>query len=500
MVELTRRSVLALGAGALALPAVGHAQIPRTAANVLFICIDDLNEWVGCLGTQPATRTPNIDRLAEAGTLFRNAYTPVPVCKPAREAVLRGLQPSRTGVYRNEDAVPGSLRARTNIPRLFRKAGYRSLGGGKIFHGKFYYAGLDSLGRRSAPWAEEYGQDDDWDEFHHFDHECMPDPWPASGLDLDKFDWGAAPAGHPTPDEGLADWAVDVLKRPSAQPFFLAVGLYKPHLPWYAPQAFIDRIDENEIRMPDNPPEAMQRLHKVYDSSKLAKAIENKGLARAAIRGYLAAIAFADHQVGRIVDALRAGPHAANTHIVLWSDNGHHLGEKGQWGKHTLWEQSTHVPMIIAPAGGTAGQRVEQCVSTIDLMRTLCAMAGIKPPADADGHDLSPLLDAPETPWRYPAVTTSEPNSVSLRYGPYRYTSYAEGGVELYDLRDDPKEWNNRADSAAYAPVAQQLEALVPRHFAEETTGPLMTKVRRRWDSYTDWLDTALSFSDPCDP
>lgn len=499
MVELTRRSVLALGAGALALPAVGHAQVPRKDANVLFICIDDLNEWVGCLGTQPATRTPNIDRLAEAGTLFRNAYTPVPACKPAREAVLRGIRPARTGIYVNEHVTPGWLRARTNLPRLFRKAGYRSFGGGKVFHGKFYYAGLNTLGQRSAPWQDEYAQDDDWDEFHHFDYECLPSPWPAAGIDRREFDWGEAPPGHATPDDALADWATGVLRRPSDKPFFLAVGLYKPHIPWYAPKHFIDLIDEDEIVMPDNPPTAMKQLHPAYDSSLYRDPIEKKGLVRAAIKGYLAAIAYADHQIGRIVDALRAGPHAGNTHVVLWSDNGHHLGEKRQWGKQTLWEQSTHVPLIVAPAGGKASQRCDQCVSTIDLMRTVCALTGITPPGDADGRDLSQLLDAPDTPWRYPAISTKGPGSVSLRYGPYRYTRYGKEAVELYDHRDDPKEWNNRAKNPAYAPVIRQFDALFPRHFADPTSGPLMTKLRRRLGNYVDWIDTAASFSDPCD-
>ncbi len=499
MVDLTRRSVLALSAGALALPVLGHAQAPRGAANVLFICVDDLNEWVGCLDTQPATRTPNIDRLAAAGTLFRNAYTPVPTCKPAREAVLRGLLPMRTGVYVNEDTVPGWLRARTSLPRLLRRAGYRSLGGGKMFHGQFYYAGLNTLGRRSAPWEEEYAQEEDWDEFHHFDYECLPSPWPAAGIGRRAYDWGEAPPGHPTPDEGLADWATGILRRPSDKPFFLAVGFYKPHIPWYAPKEFIDLIDDDAIGMPDNPPEAMKKLYPAYDSSIYRDPIEKQGLTRAAIKGYLAAIAFADHQIGRVVDALRAGPHAGNTHVILWSDNGHHLGEKRQWGKQTLWEQSTHVPLIIAPAGGVAGQRCDQCVSTIDLMRTVCGLANVAAPADVDGRDLAPLLHAPETPWRYPAISTKGPGSVSLRYGPYRYTRYATGAQELYDHRDDRKEWNNRVESTAYRPVVRQFDALFPKHFAEPASGPLMMRLRRKMGNYADWLDTALSFSDPCD-
>ncbi|MGE0665639.1 MAG: sulfatase [Sphingomonadales bacterium] len=498
--ELTRRNVLALGAGGLAWPAVGRAHAARRPHNVLFICIDDLNDWVGCLDSaQPATRTPNIDRLAEAGTLFRRAYTPVPACKPAREAVLRALHPARTGVYTNEDTVPRWLRRRASIPSLFRAAGYRSLGGGKMFHGKFYYAGLNTLGQRSAPWQEEYEQQADWDEFHHFEYECLPTPWPAAGIGRKEFDWGEAPAGRPTPDEGLVDWASGILRQPSDRPFFLAVGLYKPHIPWYAPKDFLDLIDEKDVQMPENPPAAMAKLHPGYDSSIFRDPIEKKGLVRSAIRGYLATIAYADHLTGRIIEALRSGPHAGTTHVVLWSDNGHHLGEKRQWGKQTLWEQSTRVPMIIVPAGGRAGQRVEQSVSTIDLMRTLCAMSGITPPAGVDGHDLSPLLDAPETPWRYPAVSTRGAESVSLRYGPYRYTRYAPGAVELFDHRDDPGEWNNRADDPAYAPVSRQFAALLPKHFAEPTTGPLETRFRRRWNNYTDWLGTALSFSDPCD-
>ncbi len=512
IVGLTRRSVLSLGAAGLGAAAMGWPSCagartargsgpPTGSANVLFICIDDLNEWVGCLdATQPATHTPNIDALARAGTLFRNAYTPVPACLPAREAVLRALHPARTGVYRNEDPIPGWLRARPSIPRLFRQAGYRSLGGGKIFHGKFYYAGLNTLGRHSARWIEEYEQPADWDEYRHFDHECLPSPWPAAGIDRKEFDWGAAPAGRAAPDDGLVDWASRILDQPSERPFFLAVGLYKPHIPWYAPQAFIDLIDERAVRMPDNPADAMARLYPAYDSSRFRDPIERKQLVRSAIRGYLATIAYADHNVGRILGALHAGPHAGNTHVVLWSDNGHHLGEKRQWGKQTLWEQSTHVPMIITPAGGQPGQQVDQCVSTIDLMRTLCAMSGIAAPPDVDGQDLSPLLNAPETPWRHPALSTRGPGTVSLRYGAYRFTRYDTGAAELFDHRDDPKEWNNRSDSAAYAPVRRQLEALLPKRFAAPVRGQFMTRFHSRWDNYTDWVGTALSGTDPCAP
>ena len=501
---LDRRNFLTLTASALACGMVPRASAGGRKQNILFICIDDLNDWIGVLGTQPAVRTPHIDRLAGLGTLFRHAYCPAPACKPSRESVLRGIHPLRSGVYNNVDQVPAWLIERTSLPKAFRSAGYRTLGGGKVFHGEFFYRGLNTLGQRSAPWNDAYDHDPGWDAFHDFEYECLPEGWPLAGIDQRHFDWGPINSRHPLPDEALANWASGQLSRPAGQPFFMALGFYKPHLPWHVPDRYFDMIDNAAIEMPHNPADARDRLASLHKAigvrPDIHEMIKDRGLWRRAVRAYLAAIAFVDEKIGEVLDALHNGPHAGNTHIVLWSDNGWHLGEKLHWKKFTLWEEATRVPLIVVPAGGRRGQICDSPVSILDLYRTLGSMAGIDPPADIEGRDLTPLLSDPNRDWPYPAITAWGPGAVSLRQGPFRYTRYRDGSTELYDHRDDPGEWRNRAADPGYAAVAGELAGLLPAEFAAATRGAARwRKLKRTAENYSRWLETAVSFSDPCD-
>ncbi len=492
---------MAATVGGLALPLIGPAAAKQTGQdkkNVLFICIDDLNDWIGALAEQPAAHTPNIDKLAASGTLFRHAYCPAPACRPSRESTLRGILPYKSGVYGNPDTVPDWLKSQPSIPQLFRGNGYRTMGGGKVFHGSFHYRGLQMLGQQSAPWFDDYDHDatDTWDDYHEFEVECLPENPPLSVAGEGPFDWGALDAGRLMPDQVLAEWATSNLKASHERPFFMAVGFYKPHLPWHLPQTYFDLIEENLVKLPVNPDDAAIRLAEAsatIGSNRAAhREIVDRGEWRAAIVGYLAAVAFVDEQVGKVLEALADGPNADDTHVVLWSDNGWHLGEKLRWKKFTLWEEATRVPLIIKPAGTAQGKICDHPVSVLDTFKTLTAMCDIPTSSDIDGHDLRPLLDDPGQAWPHAAISVWGPQAASLRQKSFRYTQYHNGYIELFDHRTDPGEWQNLAGSGAYETIEQQFSTMFPKNFAAATRGSRTRQRLRRATSSTRWMKAAL--------
>lgn len=316
--------------------------------NVLFIVVDDLNDWVGYLGGHPGTHTPNIDRLASQGMYFTRAFCAAPLCKPSRVSVLTGIHPSTSQVYGNAVDWRTQLPDAVTLPRYFRDHGYHVAGGGKIFHGRF-----DDETAWDAPAWDEYFQEPWWQ---------FPEPAvrPANGIESGagigpNFDWAAMDeADDAYADTRVARWAGEFLSRPHDKPFFLAIGLFLPHLPWFVPQKYFDLHPRAEIVLPtviendldDIPPIGVDRaLPDVHHARVLATDNWENG-----VQAYLAAISFADARVGQILDALDASPHANNTIIVLWSDHGYHLGEKQHWEKLTPWDEAARVPLIVSGA------------------------------------------------------------------------------------------------------------------------------------------------------
>ena len=455
----------------------GHVRAqPPERPDVLFIAVDDLNDWVGVLGGHPQAATPHIDRLAARGMLFTNAHAPSTLCNPSRTAILTSLRPSTTGVYANApdwrtvDRFDGI----STLPAYFRQRGYRTLGGGKLFHAHTFDL--------EGPYG--YNDPDAWDEFYpsigrQLPHEVAPLFRPVNGNSVSPFfDW----AGLVTEDSAMGDgqvvsWAERQLAIPVDGPRFMGVGIYRPHLPWYVPQAYFDQFPLDEIELPptlatdlDDVPEAAVRDGRSGFMPPMAVhdwVEEKTGRWAEGVQAYLASISFADAMVGRLLDALDESGRADQTIIVLWSDHGWHLGEKQRWRKSTLWEETTRVPLIVVAPGVTRpGSRTAAPVSLMDLYPTLTELAGLRVPGHVEGTSLVPLLEDPDTSWEHAAVSTFGYRNHAVRDHRYRYIKYADGSEELYDHERDPHEWENLASSDDMRDVKKRLASWLPRRNA----------------------------------
>jgi len=468
---MNRREFLkfaAVGATTLAVPQFAAAAGRSSRKpNVLFMAIDDLNDWIGCLGGHPDVKTPNLDRLAARGVLFTNAHCSAPACNPSRASLMTGILPSTSGVYHNPQPWRNSpvLKGAVTIPQHFMAHGYRAVGGGKIYHGGF----------PDPPSWQEY--------FPSQTQNKPPDPVPAkkpvNGIPrTSHFDWGPLDEGDPAMgDHKVAEWAISELKKDHDEPFFLACGFFRPHLPWYVPQKYFDmypadkvtlpNIDENDL---DDVPEAGRKMAKPEGDHR--KVIQHNQW-RKAVQGYLASITFVDTCVGKVIDAFDKSKYADNTIIVLWSDHGWHLGEKLHWRKFSLWEEATHnVLMAVVPGVTKAKQRCSRPVNMVDIYPTLIELCGLKDKPELEGRSLVPLLKEPGAAWERPALTTHGRNNHSLRDERYRYISYADGTEELYDHEKDPLEWTNLASDPKHSRTKKRLAKWLPKKNVPDSPKP----------------------------
>lgn len=450
--------------------------------NVLFIAVDDLNDWIGCMQGHPQALTPNMDRIASRGVLFTNAHCAAPACNPSRAAVFSGRMPNQTGVWSNNSPRLGKLQPNAKLlPMAFADAGYRTMGTGKLLHGgsggKHTFDEYFSVEQRWSPFSknavrytEEELPSKGSENPRHVAKDLrgqsiilplnrMPSDRRPNTNDGESFDWG--PLDVPDSDMGdtqITDWAIGKLGEESDAPFFLGVGYYRPHIPLFAPKKYFDRFKKSPAQLP---PFARDDLN---DLSEIGKqwAIEpitagshatvlQHDQWQAAVESYLACVTFVDAQIGRLLDALDQSGKRDNTLIVLWSDHGWHLGEKQHWGKWTPWERSTRVPLIIVPAKthsdqfAAAGSSCDQPVSLIDLYPTLTHLCGVKRPDQLDGQSLAGLLRDPSQTTGRTIVTMIDKGNISLRTKDWRYIRYQDGATELYDLANDPNEWSNLA-------------------------------------------------------
>ncbi len=443
--------LLALLALLLAIPASGAAPAPALPArpNVLFIAIDDLRDWVGFLGGHPQARTPNFDRLARMGTAFTRAYCASPSCNPSRAALMSGLRPSTSGVYDNGIDFRPLIKPELALPHLFRQAGYFVHGAGKIYHESY---------RRASEWE------------HYLEKERAYPPVPpgrSDGVGGIKF----APLDcrdDELPDWGIADYAIASLARPHDRPFFLAVGLHKPHMPWNVPRKWFDLFPLDQIQLPptraddlaDLPPAALRMAGAERDH----RAIRESGRWREAVQAYLATIAYCDMNLGRLLDALEASPHRDRTIVCLWSDHGWHLGEKEHWRKFALWEEATRAPLLwVVPGLTRPGSRCDRPVDFMGIYPTLAELCGLPVPAHQEGVSLLPLLRDPAAPWDRPALTNYRFGNHTVRTAGWRYIRYENGDEELYDETADPREWTNLATRPEFAARKAELAAHLPR-------------------------------------
>lgn len=415
--------------------------------NVLFIAVDDLNHWVGHLGRNPQTRTPNIDRLAAMGVAFKNAYCAVPACEPARGALMGGKRPWTTGLYYNGDKWKSLLREGDGLTVPFLKAGYRVSGAGKIYHGDQYFP---------SEWTEYM------DATHLSSH----------GRGVGKDDGFHRPMTHDLKDEDLMDWhtvnwCIERLNRKSDQPFFLACGLHKPHLPFAVPRKYYDAFPLGSIQLPPYKQDDLADIP--AGGLKMAKASGDHaqfirdGNWKDAIQSYLATIAYTDMNVGRLLDAFEKSPHRDNTIIVFWGDHGWSFGEKDHWRKFALWEEPTRAPLIwVAPGVTKPGGLSPRPVDFMSIYPTLCELAGLPVPKHVEGPSIVSLLRNPNAPWSQPAITTHGFKNHAVRTEQWRYIRYADGGEELYDEVNDPYEWTNLAAKPDYAATKAELARWLP--------------------------------------
>lgn len=477
---MKRRGFLKTAAGictASMLPEMGCAhQAAKTTGgggkrpNVLFIAVDDLNDWVGCLGGHPDARTPNIDRLAARGLLFERAYCPAPLCNASRASLLTGFHPSSTGVYRNSHLwrKAEKLRDAVTLPRYFMDNGYHVVGGGKIFHG---------------------GQGDPGSWHAYFSSGGFPKPTslPGSGIKgLGNVDWGAvdAPDGA-LKDTQVADWAARELLKKHDKPFFIACGIFRPHLPWYAPRKYFDRFPADKITLPrvkENDLADVPPIARRWANRDIHKKIVDNGKWREAVAAYLACGNYADMCIGRVLDALDKSPEKDNTIVVFWCDHGWHLAEKLHWKKFALWEEANRTPFImVAPGTTKPGMRCGRTVSLLDIYPTLIELCGLTAKPELDGASLAPLLLRPDALRERPAVMTYQYGNHSVRSERWRYTRYVDGTEELYDHDKDPQEWENLAGRSDLAPVKKKLARWLPKVNAKPApSAPKAGKARKR--------------------
>ncbi|MFZ5830970.1 MAG: sulfatase [Planctomycetota bacterium] len=473
-------SLLVLGMLSAALPAHGD-DAAANRPNVLFIAIDDLNDWVGCLAGHPQVKTPHIDRLASCGVLFANAHCQAPICMPSRTSLLTSTYPWQNGVYVIEQDFHDApaLKGAVALPRYFREHGYRTLGVGKIYHSQKHDADAWDA------WGGSYG----W--------KWMGDlvgPQGVSGLPNPSiFDFGPLPVDDAQMDDAkVTQWAIDQLAERHDRPIFLAVGLITPHLPLFTPEKYYNMYPLDTVELPpvlpgdlDDLPPMGRKFTRYFDTTPLCHLnVLRCGVWHKAVASYLACATFTDVCVGRLLDALDKSPYGKNTVVVLWSDHGFHLGEKMHWEKRSLWEESTHVPLIFAgPQGVIAGGRCTRPVGLIDIYPTLVELCGLPLNQALQGHSLVPLLKDPKAAWEHPALTTHHPGNHAVRTDRWRYIQYANGDEELYDHQRDPQEWKNLAADPQYADVKEQLQEHVPT-----TNAPYAPRLpRQAFTQEFDW-------------
>jgi uncharacterized sulfatase len=450
------------------------AQAQDKKLNVLFISVDDLNNDLGCYGS-PIVKSPNIDRLASRGVQFNKAYCQFPLSSPSRSSLLTGYTPDKTQIYELQTHFRKIIPDIVTLPQLYRQHGYNATRVGKIFHygvpGQIGTSGLDD----PDSWdkvVNPIGRDKTEEAF-------ITNHTPQRGLGSALAYLIADGEDEEQTDGIVATEAVKLLEEHKDEPFFLAVGFYRPHTPYIAPRKYFDLYPLETIPLA---PVVENDWDDIPEAALFTKPA-NWGLPddklREAKRAYYAAVSFMDAQVGRVLDALDRLKLTDRTIVILWSDHGYHLGEHGQWMKQSLFEKSARVPLIISVPGGVKGKVSERTVELLDIYPTLAALNNLPLPNRQDGDDLSPLLKNPSAQWTHPAYTQVARRiqgqgvimGRSVRTEYWRYTEWDEGraGVELYDHLKDPNEYVNLANHPEYGEKVKELSKLLYKRYPSET-------------------------------
>jgi arylsulfatase A-like enzyme len=425
--------------------------------DIVFIIVDDLNDWLGCLGGHPDAKSPNIDALAASGMLFPQAYCNSPQCRPSRTSLNHGVYPFKTGTYFNAKHPRESKITTPTMQQFFMNNGYRVASGGKVFHGHPGKVGDALFGRPKDPKPPR-GKDT---------FNAMRAPNDGYALDVSDKDMG---------DYKVASWAIEQWQEVTEKPLFMSVGFYRPHRPLQVPKSWFALFPLESIRRPAEPegvddwadmPDFARRLARTHAHKPLHKGLSDHEYIvaqeqwNATIRAYQASIAFVDHQIGRFIKSLKKNPRGRDTFVMLVSDHGWHLGEKKHWCKGGIWEQTTHIPFIVRGPGVEAGSRCTQPVSLVDVYPSLVDFAGLNIPGWLDGRSVKAQLANPSAA-RPAAISSYGEGNTSIRSERWRYIRYEDGSEELYDHKVDPNEWTNQANNPEHKETKRRLAKMIP--------------------------------------
>lgn len=475
---------------------------PPRKPNILMISIDDLNNWIEPLGGHPQAQTPNLQLFAGQSVNFTNAYCASPSCNPSRVALMTGKHPHATGLYQNNQIWRHVLPNEVTLPEYFQQAGYWTAGAGKIYHNNmpdprswddyfpskikhmpdYYLPDVDSTS--GAPYFRKMDN-----EIREDDPKGVTFNMPVFEKMYVAFDFEPLPfQTEQTGDYASVEWVSRQLKKDHDKPFFLACGLYRPHLPWYVPQEFYDRFPLDKIQLPeiyrDDVGDLPESGEKTAHRGNYHRQVVDAGLWKKAVQGYLASIYYADYLVGQLLKSLAESQYADNTIVVIYSDHGWQLGEKEHWRKFALWENVINTVLMVKVPGGVNGysqiQNGTACdgnVSLVDIFPTLTELCGLPQKEGITGRSLATLLLNPEKPWHHPVITSLGDNHYSVIQDQWHYINYDNTEEELYNLAEDPHEWHNIADVASFASIKRQLKGLIPRNRHEHVpTDPI------RWE------------------
>lgn len=439
----------------------GEARVSPDSPDVLVIVVDDLNDWIPLLDSDSPIETPNLNRLAKRGMLFKRAYCMSPACNPSRAATWTGIRPTTSGVYGNKSDWRFALAARQTIFQRFQDAGYSVRGAGKIFHHHLNGAFHDDA------------------SFHDF-QPMRPQSYPAEKLNgapeygSRNTDWGAWPPDvRDSIDYGTAEFCVSSLRSPpEGRPLFLACGIFKPHSPFFSPEEFHQRVEgpfmpERNVSDWSDLPSGAETLlgkKKWFWNGMMQLERKRSGAYQEFVQAYAACVRFADAQIGRVLDALDQSPRRDSTIIVLWSDHGFHLGEKDHIEKFALWEKSNHIPLVlVVPDVTVPGSVCEHPVDMSALYPTLLELCHLPPDGQCDGRSVAGLLRNPLDEWTNPALMTYLPGNHAIRSRRWRFIRYADGSEELYDHEVDPHEWTNLASDERMEEVLVEHRRWLPK-------------------------------------
>lgn len=464
--------------------------LAESKPNIVFFAVDDMNDWIGPMGSKMA-QTPNLDRLAKMGVTFQNGHTAGIYCAPSRSAIFTGRYATTTGCYSDEIYFYDHPEYKP-LQLAFHEVGYNTYGTGKLFHhpaGQVDQRGWTEFMIRSKEQKENGWAMDTWAH-----GSPLPAQYPASKYNQINKKWKGKPfmevGSIPNEKESelvdtrRTDWACEIIKKKHDKPFFLAIGLYAPHYPNYAPQRFFDMYPIESVKQgpikADDLDDLPAKIKKKAEGRKKAvnDKLEKLGSIETTVQGYLACISYADYNLGKVLDTLEKSGKMDNTIIVFWSDHGYAQGEKGHWGKHTMWQRTSNVPFLWAGPGIAKDKSTDNTASLVDMYPTLLDLCGLTPDQGHDGKSLKPVLEKPEIETnRSILLPHDHPGSYAIINEDFRYIYYKDAGEELYDVRKDLHEWTNLAENPEYAKTKAKMKAMAPTNFAPRGTAKKTIKI-----------------------